>query len=395
MSAAWVRRHRCHDRKADVGCQVEKAGHPVTPVQPPAKPRLQMVDFLDRQAAGGQPAVPPKRKRIPLYTLPKGGFGRLKPGVPDGATVGGGIGDEALSQDGGSVQPDLLRRNKDSVSSHEVTDRNHGQPIPPRQVRQRRQVVLGEAGAQLQRLGSGRDKGLLRAQAAPGRQARLAPGQPVMQRPGDGKEHRQAWVFQSFQPEALRQSAGQLGNRFERTVPHASYWTPTRTGDQAQIPLRLWHFTLASRATERVSPRTLTSSARDQEEYALTGFFYLKSGTLSDQRATGEKIMKLMRSVGNEGPGSEWMAFKADPKTWLSGAGYEYRVLGAAAASPFPESLTLKPVYDTETLMHVRIPWKGCLDGFSAEQIMDEQGYGQGAAKLPVFMARYFMRRCR
>jgi hypothetical protein len=144
-----------------------------------------------------------------------------------------------------------------------------------------------------------------------------------------------------------------------------------------------------------MSPRTLTSSAQDQEDNALTGFFYLKSGTLSEQRITGEKIMKLMRSVDDERPGSEWLAFKADPGTWLAAAGYEYRVLGAAAASPFPASLTLKPVYDTETLMHVRIPWKGCLDGFKAAQIMDEQGYGQGDAKLPVFMARYFMRRCR
>lgn len=127
----------------------------------------------------------------------------------------------------------------------------------------------------------------------------------------------------------------------------------------------------------------------------MTGFFYLKSGTLSDQRVTGEKIMKLMRSVGDEGTGSEWMAFNDDPKAWLSGAGYEYRVLGAAAASPFPESLKLKPVFDTETLMHVRIPWQGCLDGFREEQIKDEQGYGQGAARLPIFMARYFMRRCR
>jgi hypothetical protein len=127
----------------------------------------------------------------------------------------------------------------------------------------------------------------------------------------------------------------------------------------------------------------------------LTGFFYLKSGTLSDQRATGEKIIKLSRSVGDESPGSEWMAFKADPGTWLSAAGYEYRVLGADTASPFPASLTLKPVYDTETLMHVRIPWKGNLDGFEAEQILDEQGYGQGNARLAVFMARYFMRRCR
>jgi hypothetical protein len=127
----------------------------------------------------------------------------------------------------------------------------------------------------------------------------------------------------------------------------------------------------------------------------LTGFFYLKSGTLSDQKLVGEKIMKLMRSVDDQRPGSEWMAFKADPKTWLSNAGYEYRVLGAAAASPFPESLTLKPVYDTETLMHVRIPWKGCLDDFSGEQIANELGYGQGDARLPVFMARYFMRRCR
>ena len=128
----------------------------------------------------------------------------------------------------------------------------------------------------------------------------------------------------------------------------------------------------------------------------MGGFFYLKSGTLSDQRETGEKIMKMIRSVGDESEGSEWKAFKADPKAWLFKAGYEYRDPGAGPDGRIPANLKLVPVYDTEDTMHVRIPWKGVLDGFVETQIPDqEQGYGQGNAKLPILLARYFMRKCR
>jgi hypothetical protein len=128
----------------------------------------------------------------------------------------------------------------------------------------------------------------------------------------------------------------------------------------------------------------------------LVGFFYLKSGTLSDQRDTGDKIMKVIKSVGDESEGSEWKAFKADPKLWLFKAGYEYRGPGAGPNGECPATLKLVPVYDTADTMHVRIPWKGVLDGFLPAQIPDQEpGYGQGQAKLPILLARYFMRKCR
>jgi hypothetical protein len=127
----------------------------------------------------------------------------------------------------------------------------------------------------------------------------------------------------------------------------------------------------------------------------VVGFFYLKSGQLVEQRAVGEKIMEVIKDVGDESPGSEWKAFKADPKAWLSKY-YDYRGPGAGPNGEIPASLKLVPVYDTEDTMHVRIPWKGVLDGFEPDQIPDrEPGYGTGRAKLPILMARYFMRKCR
>ncbi|WP_309665403.1 hypothetical protein [Tabrizicola sp.] len=127
----------------------------------------------------------------------------------------------------------------------------------------------------------------------------------------------------------------------------------------------------------------------------MVGFFYLKSSTLTNQRDTGKKIMDLIKDVGDESEGSTWKAFKADPKAWLFEAGYEYRGQGAGPNGEIPNNLKLVPVYDTEDTMHVRIPWKGVLEGFDPDQLEDEKGYGQGPAKLPILLARYFMRKCR
>lgn len=126
----------------------------------------------------------------------------------------------------------------------------------------------------------------------------------------------------------------------------------------------------------------------------MVGFFSLKSANLGDQRATGEAIMRLSRSVFDDSPGSEWAAFNADPHGWLYAAGYRYDGPGAGAKKRIPKSVTLVPVYDTNTLMHVRIPWKGLFD--TPPVVQDEPTYGTtDDTRFPVLLARYFMRHCR
>ena len=126
----------------------------------------------------------------------------------------------------------------------------------------------------------------------------------------------------------------------------------------------------------------------------MDGFFVLKSASLVDQRKTGEAIVRLMRSVGDDSAGSEWKSFKDDPKAWLHKAGYRYDGPGAGPNGEAPAAVTLVPVCDTATTMHVRIPWKGVLD--TPPVIQDEPTYGApGPTRFPVLLARYFMRKCR
>jgi hypothetical protein len=126
----------------------------------------------------------------------------------------------------------------------------------------------------------------------------------------------------------------------------------------------------------------------------MLGFFKLKSAALADQRNTGEAIVRLIASVGDESAGSEWVAFKADPKAWLFKAGYSYDGPEAGPNGEVPANYTLIPVYDTADTMHVRIPWKGVLD--VPQVIQDEPSYGApGPNRFPVLLARYFMRKCR
>ena len=126
----------------------------------------------------------------------------------------------------------------------------------------------------------------------------------------------------------------------------------------------------------------------------MDGFFNLKSSALVEQRKIGEAVMRLMRSVGDTSAGSEWAAFKADPKAWLHKTGYRYDGPGAGPNGEVPANVTLVPVCDTADTMHVRIPWKGALD--TPQVIQNEPSYGAaGSNRLPVLLARYFMRKCR
>ena len=126
----------------------------------------------------------------------------------------------------------------------------------------------------------------------------------------------------------------------------------------------------------------------------MVGFFNLKSRSLVEQRKTGEAIKRLMRSVGDDSAASEWAAFKADPKGWLHKVGYRFDGAGAGPNGEVPANVTLIPVCDSADTMHVRIPWKGVLD--TTQVIQDEPSYGApGPNRIPVLLARYFMRKCR
>ena len=88
----------------------------------------------------------------------------------------------------------------------------------------------------------------------------------------------------------------------------------------------------------------------------MVGFFNLKSGSLVEQRKTGEAIKRLMRSVGDDSAASEWASFKADPKGWLHKVGYRFDGAGAGPNGEVPANVTLIPVCDSADTMHVRIP---------------------------------------
>ena len=126
----------------------------------------------------------------------------------------------------------------------------------------------------------------------------------------------------------------------------------------------------------------------------MVGFFNLKSASLSEQVKTGEAIIRLSESVFDDDPRSEWKAFNDDPRGWLHRAGYRYDGPGAGPNGEIPDSVTIVPVYDTDKIMHVRIPWKGLMANPPA--VLDEPTYGQaGTNRFPVLLARYFMRHCR
>jgi hypothetical protein len=120
------------------------------------------------------------------------------------------------------------------------------------------------------------------------------------------------------------------------------------------------------------------------------GFVRLKSRAVAANKATGNAVMEVIATVGQ--PNSAWSLFKADPKKWLFDNGYEFfdattgRAIGGGRV---PASLELVVVEDTATKMHVRLPFHGDLD---ANFVPRNDSYG---GKYPVFMARYFMRKCR
>lgn len=126
----------------------------------------------------------------------------------------------------------------------------------------------------------------------------------------------------------------------------------------------------------------------------MVGFFDLKSASLSEQVKTGEAIIRLCESVFDDDPRSEWLAFNENPKAWLHKAGYRYDGAGAGPNGEIPDDVTIVPVYDTDKIMHVRIPWRDLVA--NPPEVADEPTYGHpGSNRFPVLLARYFMRHCR
>lgn len=115
-------------------------------------------------------------------------------------------------------------------------------------------------------------------------------------------------------------------------------------------------------------------------------FFKLKSASLADHEKTGQAIMRVSKSVFQDGPKSEWAKFEKDTRKWLYDNGYRYT---GTRNGKIPESVQIVPVYDTENRMHVRIPWSGDLEKVAPPA--DDTYNGS----FPAFLARYFMRKCR
>jgi hypothetical protein len=116
------------------------------------------------------------------------------------------------------------------------------------------------------------------------------------------------------------------------------------------------------------------------------GFFKLKSVAPTDNEATGKAIINVSKTVFQFGPTSEWAKFDKDTRGWLFKNGYQY--LGSADGRVPPE-IDIIPVYDTPTKMHVRIPYHADLENPPPP---DNESYG---GSFPVFLAKYFMRKCR
>jgi hypothetical protein len=116
------------------------------------------------------------------------------------------------------------------------------------------------------------------------------------------------------------------------------------------------------------------------------GFFHLKSDDLVKQAETGDAIKRVSDTVFQTGANSEWAKFNRDTRKWLFDNGYRY---DGTPDGKIPKTIDIIPVYDTETKMHVRIPWSGDLANIPPPQPESYGGSGM------VLLARYFMRRCR
>ena len=126
----------------------------------------------------------------------------------------------------------------------------------------------------------------------------------------------------------------------------------------------------------------------------MVQFFKLRSAKVEDQVATGKSIMAVCNSVFNSAKDSEWDQFNANPRAWISRY-YDYCTAAGETIGDgsIPSDITIVPVYDSETHVHVRIPWRGDLKAtMAAMEGEDKDEYPGG---FPAELARYFLRKCR
>jgi hypothetical protein len=124
------------------------------------------------------------------------------------------------------------------------------------------------------------------------------------------------------------------------------------------------------------------------------GFIVHKSELASEHEKTGKAIVKVSKSAFKNTPKSEWKKFDGDIRKWLYDNGYRYTTradgqLAPGSSGKIPDNIDIVPVYDTPTRMHVRIPWAGDL---SPPPVPKNEPY---SPVFTVFLARYFMRKCR
>lgn len=124
------------------------------------------------------------------------------------------------------------------------------------------------------------------------------------------------------------------------------------------------------------------------------GFIIHHSELADEQAKTGDAIIRVAKSAFQDGPKSEWKTFDSDIRKWLYDNGYRYTEsadgqLAPGADGKIPAHIDIVPVFDTPTRMHVRIPWAGDLEH---PPIPKREPY---SAEFNVFLARYFMRKCR
>jgi hypothetical protein len=124
------------------------------------------------------------------------------------------------------------------------------------------------------------------------------------------------------------------------------------------------------------------------------GFIVHKSELASEHEKTGAAIIRVAKSAFKTTADSEWQKFDGNIRKWLYENGYRYTSRNDGELEPgsdgkIPNTIDIVPVYDTPTRMHVRIPWAGDI---KTPPVPREEPY---SANFKVFLARYFMRKCR
>lgn len=123
-------------------------------------------------------------------------------------------------------------------------------------------------------------------------------------------------------------------------------------------------------------------------------FIKLKSNNPNVALPAGNAIIALSDSVFKTTPDSEWAKFVVDPHKWLFDNNYRYvdKNYVEIGDGRIPASLELMPVYDSETRMHIRIPYRQTLRDAQVNPLQEEPNYQR---QFPAVLAHYFMRSCR